>query len=339
MSLSIGIVGLPNVGKSSLFQALTKKQVDIANYPFATIDPNVGVIAVPDERLLRIAECVHSGRTVNAIVEFIDIAGLVAGAAAGEGLGNQFLQYIREVDVIVEVVRAFPGTDIAHVMETVDPLRDIAAIETELLLKDLETTTRAVEKREKEAHGSAEAAEALLPLRLLQQTLEAGKRLGPEHAALAAEFKLLSAKPVLYAFNVRGGTSIPDNIPKPAVVLDIKEELEQSAISEAEQQELGFYSRLPALVGSAYALLGLITFFTAGEKEARAWTLRQGTNARDAGSAIHSDFTERFIRASIVSYEDFISCKGWANARAQGKLRTEGRDYIVKDGDVVEFKI
>lgn len=342
MNLSIGIVGLPNVGKSSLFQALTRKQVDTSNYPFATIDPNVGVVEVPDKRLAALAQIAQSARTVAAVVEFVDIAGLVSGAHKGEGLGNKFLQHIRETQSVAHVVRAFHKNDVMHVAGTISPERDIDIINTELLLKDLETAEHALARREREARsGNAEAKKAYEQLLLLKTELDAGKR--PTEASfadVAKEFGLLSAKPMLYVINGKPEeTKHITVLPSPHVFIDIKEELEMSALSWQEQEELGFHSQLPELIRAAYRLLGLITFFTAGEKEARAWTIIQQTNARAAGTAIHSDFEEKFIRAHIISYEDFISCGGWAGARNHGKLRVEGRDYIVKDGDVIEFKI
>lgn len=342
MNLSIGIVGLPNVGKSSLFQALTRKQVDTSNYPFATIDPNVGVVEVPDKRLTELARIAQSARTVPAVVEFVDIAGLVAGAHKGEGLGNQFLQHVRETQSIAHIVRAFHKNDVTHVAGTILPERDIDIINTELLLKDLDTAERALKKREREARtGDAEAKKAYEQLLLLKVELGAGRRpIGEFFADIAKEFGLLSAKPMLYVINGKPEeTENADVLPLPHVFIDVKEELEMSPLSRQEQEELGFHSQLPGLIRATYQQLGLITFFTAGEKEARAWTISEHTSAKAAGAAIHSDFEEKFIRAHVVSYDDFISCGGWAGARNQGKLHVEGKEYIVKDGDVMEFKI
>ena len=304
---------MPNVGKSTLFQALTKKQVDTSNYPFATIDPNVGVVSVPDERLNRLASLSRSKKIVPAIIEFVDIAGLVKGAAEGEGLGNQFLSHIREVDAICHVVRAFESTGIAHVMDKPDPLRDIEIIKTELELKDLETTTKIKEKIFKDA--GAGKKEAMQP-------------------------QLLAFKPALLVFNISAKSNLASslNIPN-SISLDISQENDVSAMSEKERKELGIESQLPKLIKAAYELLGLITFFTTGEDETRAWTIPSGSTAKRAGRAIHSDFEEKFIRADVVFWEKLIEAGGWSKARELGRLSSQGKDYMVKDGDVIEFKI
>ena len=311
--MKIGIVGLPNVGKSTLFQALTKKQVDTSNYPFATIDPNVGVVQVPDERLNQLASLSRSKKIVPAVIEFVDIAGLVKGAAEGEGLGNQFLSHIREVDAICHVVRAFESTGIAHVMDKPDPLRDIEIIKTELELKDLETTTKIKEKIFKDA--GAGKKEAMQP-------------------------QLLAFKPALLVFNSSAKSNLASslNIPN-SISLDISQENDVSAMSEKERKELGIESQLPKLIKAAYELLGLITFFTTGEDETRAWTIPSGSTAKRAGRAIHSDFEEKFIRAYVVFWEKLIEAGGWSKARELGRLSSQGKDYMVKDGDVIEFKI
>ncbi|OGF83066.1 hypothetical protein A3B18_02650 [Candidatus Giovannonibacteria bacterium RIFCSPLOWO2_01_FULL_46_13] len=300
MSLKIGIVGLPNVGKSTLFQALTKKEVDKSNYPFATIDPNVGVVEVPDERLFKLAELSKSKKIVPAVVEFVDIAGLVKGAAEGEGLGNKFLAHIREVDAILEVVRAFENENIIHVTGKPNPLSDIETIQIELELKDMETKEKAKDP---------------------------------------TQLQLLSEKPILYAFNTseKGKVEIPQ-MPN-SITIDIKKEFEVSELDEKDREELGEKSALPDLIKKAYEFLGLITYFTAGEDESRAWTIPKDSTAPRAGRAIHGDFEQKFIRADIISYEKFIEAGSWARARELGTLRTEGREYIVQDGDVIEFKI
>ncbi|KKS96396.1 MAG: GTP-binding protein YchF [Candidatus Giovannonibacteria bacterium GW2011_GWA1_43_15] len=304
---------MPNVGKSTLFQVLTKKQVDTSNYPFATIDPNVGVVQVPDERLNQLASLSRSKKIVPAVIEFVDIAGLVKGAAEGEGLGNQFLSHIREVDAICHVVRAFESTGIAHVMDKPDPLRDIEIIKTELELKDLETTTKIKEKIFKDA--GAGKKEAMQP-------------------------QLLAFKPALLVFNISAKSNLASslNIPN-SISLDISQENDVSAMSEKERKELGIESQLPKLIKAAYELLGLITFFTTGEDETRAWTIPSGSTAKRAGRAIHSDFEEKFIRADVVFWEKLIEAGGWSKARELGRLSSQGKDYMVKDGDVIEFKI
>lgn len=303
--LSIGIVGLPNVGKSTLFQALTKKEVEVANYPFATIDPNVGVVQVPDERLEKLSSLFHSAKTIPTVVEFADIAGLVKGANKGEGLGNQFLARIREVDAICHVVRCFENADIVHVENKVDPLRDIDTISTELELKDLETTEK----------GSA------IP-----------------------ESQLLGKKPVLYLLNcnpedVSGELKeYMERAKAPYIAVNLKDELEMQQLSEEEKKEFGFVSRLPELIKKSYELLDLITFFTAGEDETRAWTAKRGALAPQAGGVIHSDFEEKFIRAQVISTDKLLEAGGYAEAAAKGWLRTEGKEYVIQDGDVIEIK-
>ena len=349
MPLQIGIVGLPNVGKSTLFQALTKKQVDIANYPFATIDPNVGIVAVPDERLEKLAKLSHSKKIVPAYVEFVDIAGLVKGAAEGEGLGNKFLSHIYEVDAIVEVVRAFQDSSIIHVEGTPDPVRDIEFLETELLLKDLEILEMAVARleREKKAGDKKSLERHAAVLRLLESVKTGALHKDAQSLTLARELSLLSAKPILYCFNAKDPSSAKAMEGEPAFIppkenvigLDIKEELELSGLSPEEAKELGALPRLGELIRACYKLLGLLTFLTTGEDETRAWTIPQGSKAPRAGRAIHSDFEEKFIRAMVISYEKFIEAGSWARARELGLIRTEGKDYAVAEGDIIEFKI
>ncbi|QQG42493.1 MAG: redox-regulated ATPase YchF [Candidatus Giovannonibacteria bacterium] len=344
--MKIGIVGLPNVGKSTLFQALTKKQVDTSNYPFATIDPNVGVVSVPDERLGQLASLCRSKKIVPAIIEFVDIAGLVKGAAEGGGLGNKFLSHIREVDAICHIARAFENENIAHVAGKPDPLSDIETIKTELALKDLETVAKIKANAQKEARsGKKEAAE-------LTQNLEALEKLLQESTPplpllpIADQYQLLSFKPTLYVFNISSKANLPlPNLPN-AISLDIGQENDISAMSDKERRELGVESELPKLIKAAYELLGLITFFTTGEDETRAWTIPSGSTAKRAGRAIHSDFEEKFIRADVILWEKLMEAgslpdgkAGWAKARELGWLRSEGKEYIVKDGDVIEFKI
>ena len=328
--MKIGIIGLPNVGKSTLFQALTKKQVDTSNYPFATIDPNVGVVQVPDDRLEKLAALSHSKKIVPAIIEFVDIAGLVRGAAEGEGLGNKFLSHIHEVDAICHIVRAFENENIVHVSGKPNPLSDIETIKTELALKDMETINKIKEKISREAKaGKKEAVEMLSALENFEKI--------PKN--VAEQYQLLSFKPTLYVFNISSKANLPlPDLPN-AISLDIGQENDISAMSENEKKELGVESELPKLIKAAYELLGLITFFTTGEDETRAWTIPSGSTAKRAGRAIHSDFEEKFIRADIIFWEKLTEAGSWAKARELGRLRSEGKEYAVKDGDVIEFKI
>ncbi|KKT57688.1 MAG: GTP-binding protein YchF [Candidatus Giovannonibacteria bacterium GW2011_GWC2_44_9] len=346
----MGIVGLPNVGKSTLFQALTKKQVDTSNYPFATIDPNVGVVQVPDERLDKLAKLSKSKKIVPAVIEFVDIAGLVKGAAEGEGLGNKFLSHIREVDAICHIVRAFENENIIHVSGKPNPLSDIETIKTELALKDLETVAKIKEKAQTDAKsGKKEAAELVSALENFEKI----------PSGVAKQYQLLSFKPTIYVFNVSATSNLTSDFRFPnSVVLDIAQENDVSAMSEEERKELSIEPQLPKLIKAAYELLGLITFFTtpthyikeitksaprqnvgAGEEETRAWTIPQGSTAKRAGRAIHSDFEENFIRADVVFWEKLMEASSWTKARELGWLGSQGKDYIVKDGDVIEFKI
>ena len=321
---------MPNVGKSTLFQALTKKQVDTSNYPFATIDPNVGVVQVPDERLNRLASLSRSKKIVPAIIEFVDIAGLVKGAAEGEGLGNKFLSHIREVDAICHIVRAFENENIAHVSSKPNPLSDIETVKTELALKDLETVAKIKEKVGRDAKaGKKEAAELVNALENFEKIPQ----------SVAAEYQLLSFKPTLYVFNISSKANLPlPNVPN-AISLDISQENDISAMPENERKELGVEPQLPKLIKVAYGLLELITFFTTGEDETRAWTIPSGSTAKRAGRAIHSDFEKKFIRADVIFWEKLLEARSWSKARELGWLRSEGKDYMVKDGDVIEFKI
>lgn len=329
MKLSIGIVGLPNVGKSTLFQAITKKPVNIANYPFCTIDPNVGIVSVPDERLDKLTKLSHSVKTIPAVVEFYDIAGLVRGAYKGEGLGNQFLSHIRDVSAIVEVLRCFPSEEIIHVENSVDPLRDMEIVKTELILKDLETVKKRLEKAEGEAKaGGKEAAERFETLKSAKKLLEDGRGvLNFANEPVIRELQLLTAKPVIYLLNGRKenvSAGLLDAIKKEGssyVILDVSEDSEFSP-----------------LIVAAYDILGLISFFTTGKDETRAWTIKKGSRAPEAAGAIHTDFENKFIRAEVVSYQKFIETGGWNEAKSKGFLRVEGKDYIVEDGDIVVIR-
>jgi ribosome-binding ATPase len=355
MALSIAIVGLPNVGKSTLFKALTKKEVDIANYPFCTIDPNVGVVEVPDDRLQKLAELSHSKKIIPAVVEFVDIAGLVKGASKGEGLGNQFLAHIRQTDAMLYVARLFADADIHHVEKTIDPIRDSEIIQTELALKDLETVEKRLASARKETKGTTgaaakELAQEILFLEELQGTLNGGvgaRTLFAKHGEvgerIAHSMQLLTAKPVLFVLN----THTPDNIPEELVTyiaqknaqfiaLNFKEENDAAGFSPQERSELGLGEpSLPLLVHAAYEVLGLITFLTTGEDETRAWTIPQGAKAPQAAGVIHTDFEQNFIRAEVIGWQDLMEAGSWAEARSKGTLRLEGKEYIVRDGDVM----
>ncbi|MBF4804660.1 redox-regulated ATPase YchF [Lancefieldella rimae] len=351
MSLSIGIVGLPNVGKSTLFTALTRKSGLAANYPFATIDPNVGIVDVPDARLQKLADIVHPGRIVPATVEFVDIAGLVKGANEGEGLGNQFLANIRQTDAICEVVRYFSDPDVVHVEGRVDPDQDVDIIQTELILADLGTLERALPKLEKEAKRDKDLQPRLSVAKRLQEWLNEGKRaadmdMTDDERAAAHDLFLLTMKPILYVANVD-----EDALSKPAplvggveaipVCAEVEAELAELDPKEAAEylESLGLEcSGLATLAQAAYKLLGLQSYFTAGEMEVKAWTVRIGAKAPEAAGVIHSDFERGFIKAEVASYTDYVELGGEAGCKAAGKLRMEGKEYVVQDGDVMHFR-
>lgn len=352
MSLSIGIVGLPNVGKSTLFTALTKQGGLAANYPFATIDPNVGVVDVPDSRLQALADIVHPGRIVPATVEFVDIAGLVKGASEGEGLGNQFLANIRETDAICEVVRFFKDPDVVHVAGRVDPLGDVDTIHTELILADLATIERAMPKVQKESHrGDKRSVTKLAAMERLQAWMNEGHRartmeMTDEERESISDLFLLTMKPVLYVANVDedGLTAelpLIDGIKPIPICAQVEAELAELEPDEAKEylESLGLEeSGLAVLARAAYNLLGLQSYFTAGEMEVKAWTIPIGATAPKAAGVIHGDFERGFIKAETIAYDDYVSLGGEAGAKAAGKLRMEGKDYVVKDGDVMHFR-
>lgn len=333
MKLSIGIVGLPNVGKSSLFKALTHNDVHIANYPFATIDPNVGVVEVPDERLQKLTELSKSKKTIPAIVEFYDIAGLVKGASQGQGLGNQFLSHIREVQAIAHVVRCFSNNDIIHVEQEIDPMRDLHIIHNELILKDLETVQKRIGKVEGEARtGDKQKIADLAFLKKLEETLLNEKLISNLNAetlqhSFLKELALLTSKPQIYVLNGEGSDV------SQALIDEITAEKNMYVVVNLAQS-----IDLAPLIVKAYELLGLISFFTTGEDETRAWTIPKGEKAPQAAGAIHTDFEKKFIRAEVAAYDDFIACGGWNQAKQKGKLRLEGKEYEVKDGDILEIR-
>lgn len=354
MALTIGIVGLPNVGKSTLFNALTKNNALAANYPFATIEPNIGVVNLPDSRLIRLAEIFQSKEILPAVVSFVDIAGIVKGASEGEGLGNQFLANIREADAIAQVVRGFADSDVVHVDGEVSPSSDIETINTELILADLQTLEKAKARVEKEVKAKKTAPEVLVAIDEATEILNNGKPLSVAgfDTEPIKELGLLTAKPMLFVFNVDEGV-LTDKAkmaelaslvaPAEAVFLDAKVESELIDLSVEEANELlqslgQAESGLDQLARIGFETLGLQTYLTAGPKESRAWTIRQGWKAPQAAGVIHTDFEKGFIKAEVVSFEDLDSLGTMADAKAAGKVRLEGKDYVMKDGDVVEFR-
>jgi GTP-binding protein YchF len=354
VSLSLGIVGLPNVGKSTLFNALTKNNVLAANYPFATIEPNVGVVGVPDERLGKLAEIFGSEKIIPATVDFVDIAGIVRGASKGEGLGNQFLANIRSSDAICQVIRAFADDNVVHVDGRVDPLGDIETINTELILADLQTIEKALPRLEKEARIKKDTQPFLDEVRRAEEALQKGVTAFAAGLDLTVlrELSLLTAKPFLYVFNLDEAGLLSDSrraelaalvAPAEAVFLDAKVESELIEMDEADALELlqsmgQEESGLHQLARIGFATLGLQTYLTAGPKESRAWTIKVGATAPEAAGVIHTDFQKGFIKAEVIAFDDLVELGSVAAARAAGKARVEGKDYVMQDGDVVEFR-
>lgn len=364
ITMKLGIVGLPNVGKSTLFNSLTKAGAESANYPFCTIDPNVGVVPVPDFRLKLLSDLYNSEKITPAVIEFVDIAGLVKGASKGEGLGNQFLANIREVDAIVHVVRCFEDPNVIHVDGSIDPLRDIETIDLELIFADLEVLERRISKTAKSARMDKEAAKELEFQERLKKLLEDGKDAilmelqNEDEEKWIAEYNLLTSKPVIYAANV-AEDDLADDGANNSYVQSVREYAKEhnsevfvicaeieAEISELEEDEKKMFledlglteSGLEKLIAASYRLLGLMSFLTAGEDETRAWTIKVGTKAPQAAGKIHTDFERGFIKAEVVNYQDLLDCGSYAGAREKGLVRMEGKDYIVRDGDVILFR-
>lgn len=361
--MKLGIVGLPNVGKSTLFNAITNAGAEVANYAFCTIEPNVGVVAVPDYRLDELAKMYSPKKIIPAVIEFVDIAGLVKGASKGEGLGNKFLSHIREVDAIIHVVRCFDNDDIMHVSGSVDPKRDIETINLELILSDLEILDRRIDRTAKAAKGDKSLLTELEFLKRLKTELENGVsaravEADDDEKAILADIGLLSAKPVIYACNMSEddfASNIENNERYKAVceiakaegaeVLPICAELEAEISSLSKEEKEMFLSDagiesggLDMLIQRSYSLLGLISYLTAGEPEVRAWTIKKGTKAPQAAGKIHSDFERGFIRAEVISFDELMACGSMQAAKEKGKIRSEGKDYVMQDGDIVLFR-
>ena len=352
MPLSIGIVGLPNVGKSTLFETTTKKQVDRANYPFCTIDPNVGVVAVPDERVDKLVELTKSQKKIYTTIEFFDIAGLVKGANKGEGLGNKFLANIRETDAVVYVLRAFLKEDVINTQSGIDPLSEKETLDMELVLKDLETVDKIVNSLGSDVRaGKKEAVKETDVLLKVKKFLEEGKILSEqkfeeEDLKVINPYQLLTMKPRLYLLNGKDEEVSPEITEEfkknswPFLIIDVLTEFEAAGLNREERETLGLplETELDSLIKKAYEILGLITFFTTGPDETRAWTVKKGCLVPQAGGVIHSDFESHFIKAEVINWKELLDSNGFAQARESGLIRTEGKEYVVQDGDVIEIK-
>ena len=349
MSFSVGIIGLPNVGKSTLFKALTKIQVGIGDYPFTTIDPNVGRVRVPDERLEKIAQLIKPEKTTYTVIEFVDIAGLIQGSHKGEGLGNQFLAHIRNCDAILQIVRCFESEKAENVLKEINPEKEIETIKTELLMKDLETTENALVKLEKKlkSEGKSERKEILKKMEALKKIKEGANQgksileidLTKEEKSAVKEYCFLTQKPIFYLLNTDGKRECALTKGN-YLAINLKEEEEISEWKEEELKELNLKSQLDQLITACYNILDLITFYTVtGGKEVRAWTIKKGASAPEAGGVVHSDFEERFIKAEVIGWKELIETGSWSKAKERGLIKIVGKDYLVKDGDVIEFKI
>jgi len=348
MSFSVGIVGLPNVGKSTLFKSLTKKDVEIAPYPFTTIHPNVGIVTVPDERLLQVAKIIKPEKVTPTVIEFVDIAGLIKGAYKGEGLGNQFLAHIRNCDAILEVVRCFQDPNVENILGEINPEKEIGILQVELLMKDLETLENLISKLEKKgdktSHQNLVEGKKIGILKKIKEEISKGKpiseiNLTEEERLEIKEYQFLTQKPIFYILNTDGKSQCLTPGVK-HLAMNLKEEEEISELSEEEKKELEVKSKLDQLIKTCYDILDLITFFTvAGGKEVRAWTLKRGKNAREAGGVVHSDFKEKFIKAEVIPWQSLVESGSWSKSRENGFLQIAGKDYIVQDGDVIEFRI
>jgi len=348
MSFSVGIVGLPNVGKSTLFKSLTKKDVEIAPYPFTTIHPNVGIVTVPDERLLQVAKIIKPEKVTPTVIEFVDIAGLIKGAYKGEGLGNQFLAHIRNCDAILEVVRCFQDPNVENILGEINPEKEIGILQVELLMKDLETLENLISKLEKKgdktSHQNLVEGKKIGILKKIKEEISKGKpiseiNLTEEERLEIKEYQFLTQKPIFYILNTDGKSQCLTPGVK-HLAMNLKEEEEISELSEEEKKELEVKSKLDQLIKTCYDILDLITFFTvAGGKEVRAWTLKRGKKAREAGGVVHSDFKEKFIKAEVIPWQSLVESGSWSKSRENGFLQIAGKDYVVQDGDVIEFRI
>ncbi len=341
MSFSVGIVGLPNVGKSTLFKALTKKEVAISPRPFTTINPNIGIVRVPDQRLTAVAEVIKPQKITPTTIEFVDIAGLIKGAHKGEGLGNQFLSYIRNCDAILEVVRIFDNPKVENVLGEINPEKEVGVVNLELLMKDLEALNSLIPKLEKKEEKKD--LKRIEILKKIKNTVSEGKliselELNDKEKKEVKDYQFLTTKPIIYLFNTNYKVSLNSQILH--LELNLKDEQEIAELSEHEKQELEMDSHLDQIITSCYNTLDLITFFTIkGGKETRAWTVKQNSNIKTAAGVVHSDFEKKFIRAEVISWQKLVDANSWAEARSKGWIQTAGKDYIVQDGDVIEFKI